>query len=220
MRAARTHRQPETARASAAWFGGAAGRAVLDSELAAVQNAADERPGQPWLWLGAAPGMPAIGGRSVCLHLGANDFGGALRCALPLPIASESLGCVVIQHVGDAGDDPAPLLAECERVLVPGARLWLFALNPMAAYRWRWQGRGPAASEPVTWRRRLRLAGLAPEPVSQGVGPRWRVAAVPELQQGAGLRAAFLLRAEKRAMPLTPVRSRPSLHWQPGVPTA
>ena len=34
------------------------------------------------------------------------------------------------------------------------------------------------------------------------------------------LRAAYLLRAEKRVVPLTPVRARPRLRLQPGVPAA
>lgn len=214
-----SHRQPDAA-ACAAWFGTTVGRAVLDSELSAVAQAAAERRGQPWLWLAAAPGLPVVGERGVCLSLGADTFAGPLRCALPLPLASEALGTVVLQHVGDAAGNPADLLAECVRVLVPGGRLWLFALNPLAPYRWRWNGEGPTAAEPIAWRRRLRAAGLTPEPVSQGLGPRWRIAPNAELQDGAGLRAAFLLRAEKRVVPLTPVRARPSLRWQPGVPAA
>ena len=116
--------------------------------------------------------------------------------------------------------DPATLLAECTRVLLPGGRLWLLALNPLAPYRWRWSGNGVRGWEPVSWRRRLRTAGLVPEVVSQGVGPRWRIAPSPGLQDGAGLRAAFLLRAEKRVSPLTPTRARPSLRLQTGVPAA
>ena len=139
---------------------------------------------------------------------------------MPLPIASEAVGTVVLQHVGDALADPATLLAECTRVLLPGGRLWLLALNPLAPYRWRWSRNGVRGLEPISWRRRLRTAGLVPEVVSQGVGPRWRIASSPDLQDGAGLRAAFLLRAEKRVSPLTPTRARPSLRLQTGVPAA
>jgi len=216
-----SRRQPKSGAPTAAssWFETPAGRAVLDSEAEAVHRAAEERPGQPWLRLSAAPGLPAGGGRSLDLHLSRGMFDGPLRCRLPLPVASDSLGAIVLQHVADGGDC-RELLEECVRVLVPGGRLWLFALNPLAPYRWRWSGEGPKGAEPITWRRRLRVAGLAPEPVSQGLGPRWRIAPDPGTQDGAGLRAAYLLRAEKRVVPMTPVRARPRLRLQPGVPAA
>lgn len=211
-------RQPD---ASARWFHTRAGQAVLDSEAEAIAQALAERPGQPWLWLSAAlPGTPASVERGLALSASAAGFAGPVRCELPLPLVSDVLGTVVVQHVGDTLADPSTLLAECARVLVPGGRLWLFALNPLAPYRWRWTGDGPVASEPIRWRRRLRRAGLVPEPVSHGLGPRWRIEPVAVLQHGAGVRAAFLLRGEKRLLPLTPLRARPSLRWQHGLPAA
>ena len=51
----------------------------------------------------------------------------------------------------------------------------------------RWLRQGPAASEPVRWRHRLRAAGLEPEAVSQGIGPRWDAIPNTNLQQGAGM---------------------------------
>ena len=144
-------------------------------------------------------------------------FRGDLRCGLPLPLANESCGRVIVQHVADAATDPLALLEECSRVLLPGGRLWLLALNPLTPYRVRWRGTGLRTSEPVTWRRRLRAAGLLPDAVSQGLGPTWRVASDPAPQDGAGLRAAFLLRAEKRRYPLTPAQARRAVGWQPGT---
>jgi hypothetical protein len=47
-----------------------------------------------------------------------------------------------------------------------------------------------------------------PDPVSRGLGPRWGVVAGGPAQHGPGLRAAWMLRAQKRLVPLTPVRSR------------
>lgn len=212
--------QPDSVPSSTAWFAGAKGRAVLESEAEIVMQAGTERAGQPWLWLAAGSVLTKAGTHGLALHLDGVRFDGPVRCALPLPIASEAVGTVVLQHVGDVCPDPAALLAECVRVLLPGGRLWLLALNPLAPYRWRWSGSGVRAWEPVSWRRRLRTAGLVPEAVSQGVGPRWRIAPSPGLQDGAGLRAAFLLRAEKRMSPLTPMRARPSLRLQTGVPAA
>ena len=130
---------------------------------------------------------------------------------------SESFGTVVLQHVArPAGERGPALLEEAARLLVPGGRLWLFLLNPLAPYRWRWRGNGISASEPLVWRKRLRAVGLSPEPVSQGIGPTWDIAHDPCLQDGAGLRAAFLIRAEKRRLPMTPVRGRPAMHLQAG----
>lgn len=211
-------RQPDTAAADA-WFAGRAGQAILASEAECLRVALQQRTGQAGLWLhpGAA-GQVCVLQDAALLRLqpeGAG-FGGDLRCTLPLPLASESCGLVMIQHLADAATDPEALLEECSRVLLPGGWLWLLALNPLSPYRWRWRGQGLRVSEPVTWRRRLRAVGLVPEPVSQGLGPTWEVAHDPCLQDGAGLRAAFLLRAQKRRLPMTPGRSQRVLRLQAG----
>ncbi|HVQ33856.1 MAG TPA: hypothetical protein VMS49_07930 [Lysobacter sp.] len=215
-------RQPEQPEAPLAghWFAGPAGRAVLDSEDEIVRLAATERPGQPWLRLAPTDGLAPAGERELSLHVAGGAFQGPVRCGLPLPLPSESMGTVVLQHVADGPVVPAVVLEEAARVLVPGGRLWLLALNPLAPYHLRWIRQGPSASEPIRWRRRLRAAGLVPEAVSQGVGPRWDILPNATLQQGAGMRAAFLLRAEKRVSPLTPLRARPALRFDTGVPAA
>lgn len=203
------------------WFSTAAGQALLESEAASVHDALAERPAQAWLWLApvVAP-AEAPAGRGLRLRALASGWQGAVRCALPLPLANESVATVVVQHVTRGGEHGTALLSECARVLVPGGRLWLFALNPLSPYRWRWNGNGLRASEPMPWRRRLRAAGMHPDAVSQGLGPRWRIEPDPRLQHGPGLRAAWLLRAEKRAIPLTAVRTRAPLRIGGGVPAA
>ena len=212
-------RQPEPA-AAAAWFAGVAGQAVLASEADILRLAAQDRPGRAGLWLSpSGMGEADIDLPLLRLRAASRGFEGDVRCSLPLPLPSESCGVVVLQHMADICAEPAALLEECTRLLIPGARLWLLALNPLSPYRLRWRGEGPKVSEPVTWRRRLRAAGLAPDAVSRGVGPTWSVSPEPAMQDGAGLRAAFLLRAEKRRSPLTPVR-KPATTWQPGIPTA
>lgn len=213
-------RQPEPA-AAAAWFAGVAGQAILASEADSLRQAAQERPGQAGLWLcPSGMGESEIELPLLRLRAAACGFEGDVRCALPLPLPSESCGVVVVQHLADISADPAALLGECARVLVPGGRLWLLALNPLSPYRLRWRGQGPRVAEPVTWKRRLRAVGLAPDAVSLGLGPTWTVAPEPTLQDGAGLRAAFLLRAEKRRSPLTPMRSPAQARWEPGIPGA
>ena len=213
-------RQSEPA-AAAAWFASVAGQAVLASEADSLRQAAQERPGQAGLWLcPSGMGESEVELPFLRLRAAAGGFEGDVRCGLPLPLPSDSCGVVVVQHLADISTKPALLLDECARVLVPGGYLWLLALNPLSPYRLRWRGQGPRVAEPVTWRRRLRAAGLAPEAVSRGLGPTWAVTPEPALQDGAGLRAAFLLRAEKRRLPLTPMRSPSQSIWRPGMPTA
>ena len=194
-----------------------AGQAVIESEAQTLQQGFAERPGLPWLWISPDPTEQLPMSRAgVTLHVEGQRFSGSLRCSTLLPLASEAVGTVILQHVIEGGVAWPELLEECARVLLPGGRLWVLALNPLSPYRRHWLGSGVRVIEPVTWRRRLRGHGLQPEAVAQGIGPRWKVAPVPALQIGAGVRAAYLLRAEKRVIPLTPVRQR-ALRWAPGV---
>lgn len=199
------------------WYASAAGQALLDSERALAASAFRDRPGQAWLWL--APVRPARlpPGRGLALAGGGLGWRGAVACALPLPLPSESFGTVVMQHVHGDRAEAAALVAEAARILVPGGCLWLFALNPLAPYRWRWKGSGLRAAEPLTWRRRLRSAGLQPDAVSRGIGPSWQVRLAEVPQDGPGLRAAYLIRSEKRTLPLTPTRARLALRLSQGA---
>ena len=60
-------------------------------------------------------------------------------------------------------------------------------------------------------------AGLEPEPVSTGLGPRWNVAPTEDRQDGPGLRAAWVLRARKRVAAVVPPSPVAALRWQPGL---
>jgi SAM-dependent methyltransferase len=210
--------QPDKASDAIAWFRSEAGRAILDSEQAMVERALAERQALPWLWLAPVALPFAHEGRGVALRVAKRGWTGALSCDLPLPLPTEAFGTVVLQHAVGGGERAAGLLAEAARVLVPGGRLWLFVLNPLAPYRWRWRGLGLRAAEPLTWRRRLRTAGLQPDPVSQGLGPSWKIGVSEQPQNGPGLRAAYLIRAEKRTLPLTPLRKREPLRLSQEAP--
>ncbi|QDW67398.1 class I SAM-dependent methyltransferase [Luteimonas granuli] len=211
--------QPDAAQA---WFASSEGAMVLDSEQDVVASALEERPAQPWLWLAPLPPArrSAAPGRGLVLHPRGGRFDGEVVCGLPLPLPSETFGTVVLQHVGTADPRGTGLLEEVERVLLPGGRVLLFALNPLSPYRWRWRGHGLSAAEPLSWRRLLRRVGLDPGAVSEGIGPRWEPMVDRRRQSGAGLRAAYLLRADKRSLPLTPVRRRRLLPVSPGAATA
>lgn len=212
--------QPDSANG---WFATPAGQCLLHSESVALNEALCDRPGQPWLWLSPSIDKTLLDealspvGRGLRLQPAVGGWRGDVCCALPLPLANESLATVVIQHCARSKGSER-LLAECARVLVPGGRLWLFALNPLSPYRWRWKGHGLRASEPMPWRWRLRAAGLQPDAVSSGLGPRWRMEVANDRQHGPGLHAAWLLRAEKRTIPLTGLRSRQPVRIGGGVP--
>jgi SAM-dependent methyltransferase len=224
--------------AASQWFLRPAGLAILESEQALIAEALrSTHAGLPWLWIGPSPdSVPAsahapadvaraaelpIVGRGLRLGISSQGWSGPIRCRLPLPIASESLGAVVLQHVAslqDAGS--GALLAECARALVPGGRLHVLALNPLSPYRARWQGRGLRAADAMRLRQLLRDVGLAPESYAQGLGPQWSMRLSELPQAGAGLRAAFVQRAEKRAIPMTPARARKPLSLVDPVPAA
>lgn len=160
-------------------------------------------------------------GRGLRLCISPEGWRGPILCRLPLPIATESLGAVVLQHVTslrNAGS--GALLAECARALVPGGRLHLLALNPISPYRLRWQGRGLRGADAPHLRQLLRDVGLAPEDYAQGVGPQWATELSELPQAGAGLRAAYVQRADKRTIPMTLIRQRKPLSLVDQVPVA
>lgn len=169
----------------------------------------------------AADRAAASIGRGLRLCISAEGWRGPILCRLPLPIATESLGAVVLQHVTslrNAGS--GALLAECARALVPGGRLHLLALNPISPYRLRWQGRGLRGADAPHLRQLLRDVGLAPEPYAQGIGPQWATELSELPQAGAGLRAAYVQRADKRTIPMTLIRQRRPRPLTDPVPAA
>lgn len=193
-----------------AWFASSEGAALLASEHDVIEDALAERPAQPWLWLAPLPQprRPADG-RGLALYQRGSRFAGDVACGLPLPLPSEAFGTVVLQHAVVSDSRGVALLDEVVRLLVPGGRVLLFGLNPLSPYRWRWRGQGLRAVEPLSCRRMLRKAGLEPDVVSEGLGPRWEPEVDARRQRGVGLRAAYLVRADRRSLPMTPMPMRP-----------
>ncbi len=198
-------RQPE----ALAWFGAARGQPLLAAEQEVIRAALASRPTQqPWLWLAPLPFRDESAEdapRGLRLHRQGDRFAGSLRCALPLPLPTEAIGSIVLQHVlEEEGMDD--LLEECARVLEPGGRLWLFTLNPWSPYRARWRRSGLATRDAQAWRHNLRETGLHPcgGEVSY-LGPVWRMSmAASQARVPGRLRAVCLLEAEKRVAALIP----------------
>lgn len=217
------------------WFGTAAGQGLLAVEAAAMARVLTTTPALPWCWLGVpgavppeAAGTPG-GGRGVLLRRdgGGPDpardpptrdlsFDGALHCGLPLPLANETFGAVLLQHALDDGLDPDGLLGECERILAPGGTLWLAALNAWSPYRVRWARTGLHARVTGVWQASLRRAGFALDSVSlQWLGPRWRL---DRGDVGVGmhdwLRAGIAMSVNKRVRAVVPPTPLRVLRWQ------
>lgn len=212
------NRQPEPLD----WFIGPRGCALLEAEETAISGALVARPAQqPWLWLApAAAESRALQPppRSLRLHRRGAELGGGVRCALPLPLPSEGVGNIIVQHVLDTPLEG--LLDECARVLEPGGRLFMFTLNPWSPYRAHWTFSGLDAFGSGTWRHRL--GGLALEPCGTGVsylGPVWGGADGARANTPECLRAVCLLQVEKRTRAVLPaVPAKPK--WQAGAAPA
>lgn len=206
-----------------AWFGSEAGQRLLAVEAAAMARVLASIPALPWCWLGVPGAMPpeSQGGRGVLLRRDGSrfaepSFDGAVRCSLPLPLASEIFGAVLLQHTLDDGCDVDALLGECERILAPGGTLWLAALNAWSPYRARWTRTGLHARVTGAWQASLRRAGFALDSVNlQWLGPRWRM---DHGDVGVGmndwLRAGIALSVNKRVHALAPPTARASFRLQ------
>lgn len=210
-------RQPDT---PLGWFGTQAGQGLLAVEGIAMARVLAIGPALPWAWLGVAAAAPpeVPGRRGLLLRREGAGFTGSVRCALPLPLASESLGAVLLQHLLDDGVSADALLSECERVLAANGTLWLATLNPWSSYRPRWLGTGLRAHLPGHWQAALRRAGFALDSVSlQWLGPRWHPGH-GEAGIGAAdrLRAGIALTVSKRVYAAIPPKPLRNLRWQAG----
>ncbi|MGV8941275.1 MAG: class I SAM-dependent methyltransferase [Lysobacter sp.] len=212
-------RQPALHATGLDWFASPAGQGVLATEAAAVARVLSGCPALPWAWLGVGSALPPPGGRrGVLLHREGVELVGSVRCRLPLPMASETFGAVLVQHVLDEGRDQAALLEECARVLTPGGTLWLATLNPWSPYRARWTGRGLHARDPGRWQRMLRRAGFAGGSIRlQWLGPHWHPghgeAGVAVIDR---FRASIAITVSKRAPAMIPPTPLRQLRWQAG----
>ena len=200
------------------WFSGQEGQWLLAEERRWLAGQLAARPARPWLWLSpvAAGDWRPPSSRGLLLYQDGADYAGSVRCGLPLPLPSDCVGDVVLQHP-PAGRLDA-LLDESLRVLVDGGRLWVCAFTPWSPYRLRGGGAPWLVPSPGLWRRRLRALGLQDLGPPRFVGPRWRMRPPGEDEgHGASLRAACVILAEKRvAAPVAPA----PLRWRRGTAPA
>jgi len=154
------------------------------------------RPHLPVLWLAPHPGWPVRQhpcGRSIVLHGNGQQWRGDLQAALPLPLANASIGTIVLQHPPAA--QAAALLADCQRLLLPGGVLLLVVGRRMCPGRVLHPGLPLWAAPAGGWRGALAASGL-------------QLRAVHRFGKGLQLSdACVALEAEKRT--LAPIGPRP-----------
>ncbi|HAI47931.1 MAG TPA: hypothetical protein DCM50_14745 [Stenotrophomonas sp.] len=202
----------------ASWFDTEPAQVLCQLELQRLTPLLNERPITPWLWLAPTAAWTALAdlpGRGLRLHRDGAGYAGDTRCALPLPLPNESVNAIVLQHV--TARDAEQLIAECERVLMPGGRLWLSTLNPFSPYRSQWRQHGLVVRTPQRLRHTLEGAGLACEQMDY-LGPMWHNHA-PGRRSLALLRAACLFTAEKRILALPGPTPLPVRQWHGTVAT-
>ncbi|MET4617753.1 methyltransferase domain-containing protein [Stenotrophomonas sp. HMWF003] len=202
----------------ASWFDTEPAHVLCQLEFQRLMPLLAERPVTPWLWVAptaAWAALPDLPGRGLRLHRDGAGFAGDTRCGLPLPLPDESVNAIVLQHV--TARDAEQLIGECERVLMPGGRLWLSTLNPFSPYRRQWRQHGLVVRSPQRLRHTLEQAGLSCDGLSY-LGPMWRDRA-PGQRSFAPLRAACLFTAEKRTPALPGPTPLPVRRWAGTVAT-
>lgn len=202
----------------ASWFDTEPAKVLCQLEFERLAPLLAARPVTPWLWLAPTPAWASLAGlpgQGLRLYRQDGGYGGDTRCGLPLPLPDESVNAIVLQHV--TARDAEQLIAECERVLMPGGRLWLSTLNPFSPYRSQWRQHGLVVRSPQRLRHTLEQAGLACEDLDY-LGPMWHTRAT-DRRSFAPLRAACLFTAEKRTLALPGPTPLPVRRWHGTVAT-
>ena len=139
-----------------AWLQSAAGHRLLAAERAPLRGIVRSFHGDTVLWVGATPALLDTTTRCMVREriyaswgrwygsgdgtqsAARNDLDSGFKIvqAQPaqLPLASASVNGVVLHHVLETIADPRSALREAERVLKPGGRLLLLAINPLSLW--------------------------------------------------------------------------------------
>lgn len=182
------------------WFEKAGAQAMREWEQRLLSEQMRGFPSQPWLWLAPdaswLPDSPPQG-RGLRLHRNPQTPGwvGDVRCSLPLPLPSESIKAIVIEH--PAAEELEPMLSECARVLMPGGRVWVTLLNRCSPYRAHWQWQGARPPSVTRCRTLLQRQGIRCRSLRH-YGPLWTQSGNTPGTALPALRALCVLEAEKR----------------------
>jgi SAM-dependent methyltransferase len=202
----------------ASWFDTEPARTLCELERQRLGPLLASHPVTPWLWIAPTPAWADaadLPGQGLRLYRRPGGYAGDATCALPLPLPSESLNAIVLQHV--TARDAEQLIAECARVLMPGGRLWLSTLNPFSPFRRQWRRHGLVVRTPQRLRHSLEQSGLSCSELAW-LGPMWRDRD-PDRSSLAPLRAACLFTAEKRTLALPGPTPLPVRRWHGTVAT-
>lgn len=179
------------------WFDTEAGLALARAQSSLLLQCLAQRPHQPLLWCGPGRGWPAqrpASARLLALHGDGLRWAGDLQARRPLPLANASIGTVVLQH--PPATMAAGLLADCQRLLLPGGVLLLVVGRRVCTSRVLHPGLPLWAAPPGGWRRQLADQGLLLRAVHRFGN---------DLQLSS---ACVVLEAEKRT--LAPIGPRPT----------
>jgi SAM-dependent methyltransferase len=207
------------------WFEGPLGSRVLREEAALAPLALDNVFGFELLQVGAwGPAQHLLdGARTQHTTLVAPELSPGVTLCAPLdtlPFKSDSIDAIFLPHTLELVEDPYAVLREAERVLTAEGCLMICGFNPFSGWGVRrafarYFGRPafPPGTQRMLSERRLRdwvaLLGFDVDSVYGYLGLLPLKGGPAEVRPRAALTSgAYLLKARKRVLTLTPVRPR------------
>ncbi|MBD8526045.1 class I SAM-dependent methyltransferase [Pseudomarimonas arenosa] len=211
---------PSSKPCPAHWFQSTACQRVLALEQRAMTPLLTAHAGVRGLFLRASASCPGeLSGnmlQHVCrLYPREGQLGGDFDCQSErLPLASESLSLVYVQHALEQCQDWPDLLEEVARCLQPEGVLMLTVFSRFSLWRSRWQGLLPIDRSRVL--RCCESAGLVIEE-RRPIGPLWPLPLGESLHglQFAPCRTSWALVARKRRAGMTAVGARRNVVFKP-----
>jgi len=212
-------RQPDVCRT---WFNSALGLSLVRDAQRRITPLLTSHIGVRGLFLRpCAEASPLLSGNmlqsTVSLYHTSNGLAGDLCCREDsLPFESETLSLAYLLYATDVASDPAALVTECARVLMPEGVLFVIRLSTTSLWRMSWGRRVP---RPLAERRMHSMlvdAGLSIEQ-ELGLGPLWPRQIEPPAADASvvesrwipdPLRPSTLVVARKRRMGMTAIGPR------------